>query len=468
MALDDKLMGGRESSTTQPQNIQEANRLLVNFVVMSVCFSLNHASVTSCIALSTSSGLPGNLGSYSVGVLYACYVVTAMLFSQLVIFYCGQKGSLVGSLAVYAVYVASYLVAALVESDTVKWIAVIFGASIGGIGAGVLWTAQGAYYSENARLYALAKGTSTEDATGLFSSIFAAFYLGFEVLLKVVGSVTATYASGEAGKYAIYILYTAIAVGSTFGISTVRQMKQEEDSNTTIANVDMTKKVLSALTLLFTNAKCALMVPTNFAFGFAAAFITAYIQGGVVSPIRGDDDNNDDQQSQHDTRVLLYSSIAVGVATLMSFPLHYLRKQFGSTLVMVLGAACFVFVAVMSKALADGPLRHILWLVYIVYGCGRSVWESTTKAVFADFFPDEPQAAFANIVLQSGLASTIAFFVFPDMSPVAKEYTLGLTAIVGAVCFVVAVGIHKGEKAAKPAAGEDYMSINNGQQPDEV
>eukprot|EP00619_Florenciella_sp_RCC1007_P005376 CAMPEP_0205907510 /NCGR_PEP_ID=MMETSP1325-20131115/2598_1 /ASSEMBLY_ACC=CAM_ASM_000708 /TAXON_ID=236786 /ORGANISM="Florenciella sp., Strain RCC1007" /LENGTH=468 /DNA_ID=CAMNT_0053273607 /DNA_START=55 /DNA_END=1461 /DNA_ORIENTATION=- len=465
MSMSEKL-NPRESGSAIPQNLNEANKLLINFIVMTVCFSLNHASVTSCIALATSSGLPGNLGSYSVAVLYACYVITAMLFSQVIIFYSSQKGALTGSLAVYALYVASYLVAALVESDSVKWIAVLFGASIGGIGAGVLWTAQGAYYSENARLYAQAKGVTKEEATGYFGSIFACFYLGFEVLLKIIGSLVGLHATGEAAKYAIYILYTAIAIGSTIGMTSVRNMKAEETAGgdgVTIEKIDMTKKVLSALELLFTNAKCALMIPTNFAFGFAAAFITAYIQGSVVSPVYGDDHTDDeisDSQSQHDSRVLLYSSIAVGVATAMSMPFFYLKKKAGTPLVMVIGAVCFVFVALMSFLLEDGPLRHILWLVYIVYGCGRSIWESTTKAVFADFFPDTPQAAFANIVLQSGLASTIAFFVFPDMSPLQKEVTLGATAILGAICFLAATAIHKKEQSEEPEEG--YMSVNDG------
>ena len=42
----------------------------------------------------------------------------------------------------------------------------------------------------------------------------------------------------------------------------------------------MTEKLLGALKLLLTNAKCSLMVPTNFAFGVAAVFITGYLQGG--------------------------------------------------------------------------------------------------------------------------------------------------------------------------------------------
>jgi hypothetical protein len=52
----------------------------------------------------------------------------------------------------------------------------------------------------NAKMFAAATGTSEEAATGLFSSTFAAFYLGMEVALKLTGSLAATYGS-DAGKY---------------------------------------------------------------------------------------------------------------------------------------------------------------------------------------------------------------------------------------------------------------------------
>jgi hypothetical protein len=55
----------------------EGKSLLYNFIFMSVCFSANHGSVTSVIALASSFN--PTLGSYSVGVLYGCYVLTAML-----------------------------------------------------------------------------------------------------------------------------------------------------------------------------------------------------------------------------------------------------------------------------------------------------------------------------------------------------------------------------------------------------
>lgn len=251
--------------------------LLRNFVFMSMCFSANHGSVTSVIALASSFN--ATLGSYSVGVLYGCYVLTAMLAGPYIVSKFSAKRALIFSLFLYAIYVASYLIAVIFPSAA--WPAVLFGATIGGIGAGLLWTAQGSYFKINAARYAVATGISEEEATGLFSSTFAAWYLGLEVVLKVAGSLVARYGS-DSSTYTIYALYSIIAVAATGMMTTVKDMVPLEDAVSGPAPEPGCEKITAALALLFTNAKCALMVPTNVAFGFAAAFITAYVGGRYV------------------------------------------------------------------------------------------------------------------------------------------------------------------------------------------
>ena len=49
-------------------------------------------------------------------------------------------------------------------------------------------------------------------------------------------------------------------------------------------------------------------------------------------------------------------------------------------------------------------------------GFGRATFESTLRATFADFFSHDTDGAFANIVLQSGLSSSLAFFLFPHIT----------------------------------------------------
>jgi hypothetical protein len=480
---------------------RDARVLYLNFVAMAVYFSANHGSVTSVIALASS--FDATLGSYSVGMLYACYVLTAMFAGQYIIEASSAKKVLVGSLALYAVYVASYLVAVIWPGAA--WPAVLFGAAVGGVGAGTLWVAQGAYFKVNASRYALAtKGaTSEEEASGLLSSTFACCYLGLEVALKLTGSLVAKYGA-ESGKYTVYAIYAVVAVVCTAMMTTVLDMdpavaaaeREEAEAAERRAGGEATggsdgaaatasggaalppppplkgcDKVTAAVRLLLRNPKCALMAPTNVAFGFAGAFITSYIQGSVVSPIK-DGTDDDESRSHHESQVLLYSSLAVGVATALAAPgfgFHYLRQRAGSPPVMLIGAACFAFVALQALTLANGDedgsaaLRSSLWLLYVVYGAGRSVWESTVKAIFADFFSTEDSpAAFANIILQYGIASVFAFFAFPDFDATTKELLLLFTAALGFLSYFTAHVLHTREKKAaayreleSPAGGGD-------------
>ena len=468
-----------------------AKKLYLNFVVMSIYFSANHGSVTSVIALASS--FDPTLGSYSVGTLYGCYVLTAMFAGQYIIEATSAKNVLVWSLALYAVYVASYLIAVIFPAAA--WPAVLFGATVGGIGAGTLWVGQGSYFKVNAQKYARAsEGITEEEASGLFSSSFACAYLGLEVALKLTGSLVAEYGS-DGGRYTVYAIYAVVSVVCTLLMTTVLDMDARKmpavdypiQLETEIAQSSERKtkqtavcdKVMAALRLLKNNPKCSLMIPTNVAFGFAVAFITSYIQGSVVGPVKDSDD--DESQSHHESQVLLYSSLAVGVATLCSAPkfgFHALRERAGSPVVMLIGASCFAFVALQALILGHGKstgtksLRETLWLLYVVYGAGRSVWESTVKALFADFFTtEESPAAFANIILQSGIASAFAFFAFPHFNATVKALLLLSAAGAGYVCYSAAHALHRKQTAISSSTDgysvlqDNIQQFNTHQQP---
>jgi len=383
------------------------------------------------------------------------------------------KTSLVGSLALYAVYVGSYLVASLVPS--LAWPLVLFGAAVGGVGAGVLWTAQGTYFKLNARLYAEALGESDEKASSFFSATFAALYLGLEVFLKLGGSLVALYTPGDSGRLLILAAYPTVAVAATLALALLvadlqrplghegrgrsepgrlsRGPKRDDDS---FAAAGGGSKATAAVRLLLTNRKCLLLLPTNAAFGLASAFITAYVNGSVVSPVReGDDDAALLSEERHESRVLLYSSLAVTVAALLALPglgFHWLKQKAGTEMPMLVGAACFVGVAAMQLANPNPKdLRQLLWLLYAVYGAGRSVWESNVKALFADYFDEsESEGAFANIILQSGLATAAAFFAFPALSPAAKAWLVASVSLAGALGFMAADRLHKREVRRDP------------------
>ena len=116
----------------------------------------------------------------------------------------------------YCFYTASFLVATVVP-ESAELAVVIIGSTIGGIGAGFLWTAQGLFYGRTAELYAEASGTTKEDANSKLAGIFAFFYVGLEVVLKLLSSLLnkdGLKVGSFSGQSFVYLVFTVLAVGS--------------------------------------------------------------------------------------------------------------------------------------------------------------------------------------------------------------------------------------------------------------
>jgi hypothetical protein len=207
-----------------------------------------------------------------------------MFPGSLVVASTSAKQTLVGALTLLAFYVGGYLVAALYPS--IAWPSILFGASFGGVGAGLLWIAQGVYFKLSLGQYAKGQGVSEEEASGFFSSLFATLYLSFEVGLKLCGILVARFGPSSS-TFAIFAVYSVIAVVSTLLMATIRDMRSSEDLLLKASlRTNCSNHLSASLRLLLSNPKCYLMFPTNAAFGFSAAFIDAYVQGRQATTCR--------------------------------------------------------------------------------------------------------------------------------------------------------------------------------------
>jgi len=83
----------------------------------------------------------------------------------------------------------------------------------------------------------------------------------------------------------------------------------------------------------------------------------------------------------------------------------------GKDVVLIVGALCFLGVVLPFVVVPDAGAYGwtSLFAVYSLQGVGRATFEGTLKARFADFFPNEKEGAFANIIFQSGLCSAIGY-----------------------------------------------------------
>jgi hypothetical protein len=92
--------------------------------------------------------------------------------------------------------------------------------------------------------------------------------------------------------------------------------------------------------------------------------------------------------------------------------------MFGAEGVLVIGSFCYALVSGAFIEFKDSQMGHwkYVWAIYMLYGVGRISWETTTKAIVADFYPSSKAAAFSNLNFVAGLASTIYSFIVSDLS----------------------------------------------------
>ncbi|KAL9183190.1 hypothetical protein ACHAXT_004977 [Thalassiosira profunda] len=116
------------------------------------------------------------------------------------------------------------------------------------------------------------------------------------------------------------------------------------------------------------------------------------------------------------TYVGLYTAVTSTVAALASLLFGTLESshhgiQCGKELVLTLGAASYLVVGMQFLIFphgSDWSKLSLLW-VYILLGVGRATYEGTLRAIFADFFPENKEGGFGNIILFSGTASTVGY-----------------------------------------------------------
>ncbi|EEC47504.1 predicted protein [Phaeodactylum tricornutum CCAP 1055/1] len=390
MADDDDAMIGRE--THDRTDVRAAHRTLLNFVFMSILFSANHASVVACLALATAR--LGATGAWQSGILYLTYTGSAIMGATYVVKKLGARNSLIAGMLLYCCYVGCFWLATVWTEQ--ERAAAYIGAAIGGVGAGFLWTAQGAYFSKASEEHARQLDQSTSLSTSYLAGIFAFIYLGEEVLLRSLSTLVLEFSSVNWSS--IFGTYSLLTIVSTAGMVFIH--KYPDDAPNEAASAWF--KISAAGRLLSQDPKMKYMIGLNAAFGFTSAFLNSYVNGEVVRVVL------DDTDSKYIGALTAWLS---GVAAIMSLVFGKVTQKTGKGPILTLGALCFCFVALPFLIQPDLQRWNGAWLIliYTLHGTGRATFEGTLKATFADYFSYEKEGAFANIILQNGLSSAIGY-----------------------------------------------------------
>ena len=432
-----------------------------NFIVLSILFSANHGTVVACLTLSVAR--LGNLGNLQSSVLYMSYTISALIGTTYLVKVLGARNSMIVGMSIYCFYVGCFVLATALPKG--EEIAVILGALIGGVGGGLLWTAQGSYFVRASEEYSKAKGISFEDATSLLGGIFAGIYLGEEVCLHLFSTVMIQFWNWS--WLTIYIGYTSVAAISTLCMRFVPKFPLTPKEVAENASTSSFYKVTATFRLLISDPKMKYMIPLPAVFAFSASFVESFVSGKVVAVAL------DDDKSYY---VGILTSFTAGTAAVASVLFGYLAQIYGNSIILCTGILSFFIIPslfLVNPNLDEGWGLSSLIFIYTLQGIGRATFEGSLKAQFAILFSKEREGAFANIIFQDGLASTIGFALAASLpcqkeGPYCIKYRDGtlhnillyeeliiVTATIAIFCYFRALHLHRRELSA---LSEQYAS----------
>jgi len=396
-----------------------AVQMRLNFRLMSMWFSLGHGVLTAAVTFA-SSQLDAEVSYVGNGILNALTIPVSILLAVPLTVRIGNRGSLIVGLVSYAVYNIGFTIAIMSAKGSVtQWVSFCIAGTFGGLGAGVLWTAQGSFMGNSVTAISNEEGRPREVVSGELATIFASVYLFFEMMAKILYSVGLSLKIPSLG---IAFVYSVASIISCVGIVFVAGVKLEVDEG-----AGMLAKTFDTARLWF-DIRTWLLSPTNITFGMASAFIQGYFNDNFAATQLGD------------ASVGYLSSFLILVAIVVARLYEHLRHEFGTGLPLSIGAASFALIPILI--LSTGCSHWGLWLlvIYVLMGSGRAAYENTNKALFADTFPGaDTEPAFANCILQYSAASAVQYF----MSAVLTGPTLEVTVLVCAILIPLAYLLNK-------------------------
>lgn len=383
-----------------------------NFAIMSCLFGALHGSGLACLALATARY--GRIGAWQSGLLYLSFTLSAV--SGLAVYATkrlGSRDTMLLGMIMFDIYVACFWVAGSSPAGRQE-IKMLVGAVIGGVGGGCLWTAQGVYFGQASEQYAVNSGNATaETSNAWFAGVFAFTLLAEETVLDVMSTLLIRVFHVPWAP--IFAVYAGIAVVSTVamtsihkyqntGVFAIRSPGGMGDWTSSLSSI-VWHKFATVFRLLIDDPKMKYMIGFNAAFGFSGAFLNSFVSGEVV-PVA----LQDAQSSWVGLLVAVHGTVAAA-ASLLFGRISAVTGRKGP--ILVVGLVCFASVAIPFLIQPDLQAWNwkLLLFVYSAEGIGRATFEGTLKAVFADYFSYEKEGAFANIILQDGLASSVAYYL---------------------------------------------------------
>lgn len=423
----------------ETSQIDDKHDLRSEFFRMSVVLAIGHGTATTPLVYA-SSVLDPKVAYLCNGTLYSFMLLSSLLFAVPTVGRFGHRGSLVISLGLYSVYVGSFSLATMLPTPFMQGALFIPGSICAGLAAGILWTAQGGYFSHCGATIAREEKQPRELVNSQLATQFAFYYLLFEVLSKVLWSALMIASVSVAGTA---LLFVAVAMASSFAMTSVADTQHVQAERPAAA------QVLDAVRL-WSDVRIWLLSPMNITFGVSAAYMNGYFNAQVGSKVLG-------AQS-----IGYLSALAVLTSCAMTWVYGSCSQRFGNIVAISIGAASFAGIPILM--LFAGVSQEWGWWICIFYvfqGSGRSFFENTNKAIFADTFKGaDAEASFANGVMQLAASSALCFFLSAVVAGTRLAIAVLVFAILMPTLYIVKTSLDPAE-ASDTSAEDDPLLLKN-------
>jgi len=389
----------RTKSRLKTPQAEPDPKLLVRFITASVAIAVLQGCVVTLISYS-SILLGEQLGGLTNGTFFAVFLFTSLFLSASVVEIVGSKWSLIAAMAFKTIFVGSFITGS--ENKAEQWPSSVVGALFGGIGIGVLWTAQGVYFGATAKGLAQQQGFPSDQATTWVCAIFASIQLTVEFVIRISASLLIRSHSVSAMLLAFWILSVCATVGvGTAGIRTTIQRNLYSFS-------ECRHLMLSSTQMLF-----LAFIPM--CYGILFGLLTSYVNARVTSPALGS------------ASLGFISALVPATAAALSYPYAFIAEVIGKKFTLLFGCLNFFALGAITSLNPEHSLRELRWgiiILYILAGSSRAIFEGVGKAAFADMFADKKPTAFACITALFAFSSSLTFFTSVTLPPLVLAVSL--------------------------------------------
>eukprot|EP01117_Protostelium_nocturnum_P014641 TRINITY_DN5593_c0_g1_i3.p1 TRINITY_DN5593_c0_g1~~TRINITY_DN5593_c0_g1_i3.p1 ORF type:complete len:404 (+),score=136.19 TRINITY_DN5593_c0_g1_i3:52-1263(+) len=345
-----------------------SNRHFINSFMLSFGFFLMFSAFNGTSNLLT-SGKDAHIGYVASAIIYAFFAFGSLFVSTGVLSQIGPKWSIPIGALTYTIFQATNL------KGQEWWQFLWISAGLLGVGASILWSAQGSYLTIAAKNHAFSRGLPADASQGMFQGLF----FGILQLNQVVGNLCSgfIFLYATSGAEVLMRVYMGLSI---VGLIVLSLLPNEKEQNITEdkGQIPLTERI-SAVARLHFDKKLLLMVPVLFYSGMEQGFLVGDLTKAIGHGIGGD--NN----PSYGKAYIGFSMVVFGVIdATCSFVFGKFVIKSHKRIVLLIGTighgALYAFI-IYANGFSEGGMEKIfsnhVWSIFLCTACAGiadSVW----------------------------------------------------------------------------------------------